>query len=102
MLTKMYTFLTLIIYLIAISTGPTCTMSAELSAEGYEEREDKYYRLYHGGDRADHFGASLKCQSVGARLALMKTQQDFDAASYYRGNLCKEIVSITFQINWSC
>ncbi len=70
-----------------LSTGPSCTMPTELSSEGYEENGNKYYRLYHGGDRADQFAASAKCESVGARLAMMKTQEDFDIVRSYRGKM---------------
>lgn len=61
-------------------------MPAAVAAEGYEAKGDKYYKLYDGTDEANHFEASKKCQSVGARLAMMKTQDDFDAVSYYKGN----------------
>ncbi len=64
---------------------PSCTKNQDLITEGYEEVGDKYYKLYHGADKQDQYGASTKCQSVGARLATLKTQNDFDIASSYRG-----------------
>ncbi len=60
-------------------------MPDELAAEGYESKGDKYYKLYVGADVANHFEANAQCQSVGARLAMMKTQDDFDIVSSYRG-----------------
>ncbi len=81
----------------SILDGPSCAMPAALVTEGYEEKGNMYYRLYHGADRANQFEANARCQSVGARLAMMKTQEDLEIASDYRGG----IIGVNFACYWS-
>ncbi len=47
-------------------------MPPALTALSYEEDGGKFYKLYKGGDNADHFTATQTCNSVGARLAMFK------------------------------
>ncbi len=58
------------------------------SLTGYEVKGDKYYRLYTtSAEQADFFSAARTCEAVGARLAMFKTQADFDIVKQYRGEL---------------
>ncbi len=60
-------------------------MTEDLRANNYEEKGDKYYRMY--TDLHDYATASALCQSVGARLAMFKNVQDYEVVKLYRGNI---------------
>ncbi len=64
--------------------GPSCKMTDDLITNNYEEKGDKYYKMY--VDLQDYATAAAKCQSVGARLVMFKNVQDFEIVKEYRGN----------------
>ncbi len=58
-------------------------MTDDLIANNYEEKGDKFYRMY--TDLYDYAEASALCQSVGARLAMFKNVRDYQIVKDYRG-----------------
>ncbi len=64
----------------------SCSISQEMMAEGYEARGGKYYKFYMT-TKMGQFAASEKCHEFGARLAMMKSQEDQEAWLHYHGKL---------------
>ncbi len=76
---------TLLLLLHGVSPQSCPSMPASLSALGYEEQGGKFYRLYRWGDIKKHNEANKVCQDAGARLAMFKTQAEFDIVKQYKG-----------------
>ena len=64
----------------SVGSTPTCP-SPDLN---YQAVGDAWYRL-EDTDMKDHPEATADCEAVGARLAMFKTAQEYNAVKSFRG-----------------
>ena len=79
----------LLLLLFRGASAQSCpSMPASLAALGYDEHGGKFYRLYRWGDVKKHADAAKICHDAGARLAMFKTQAEFNVVRQYKSESC--------------